>query len=432
MDLIRATRQAIERRMSITDFDSVLDMLAGGGAPSYTGKMVSPRNALSIDACWACVLGKANDFATCPLPVYRWTEPGEAREEARDHYLWRLLMQQANPRMSAWRFKWTMEAWRQLWGNCYAELELNGRGQVTALWPWRPDRVKVWPEDPDDVRSRLFYTYFPVNRSYKPVTLSESQMLHVRGVSLDGIVGLSPVEVHRQTLGINMAMTEHEGRFYSNGMTPKGVLTHPGKLGDKGLISLRESMTQYQGLSNAHRLMILEEGMKFQDIGMKLEDAQFMEAMNYNDQKIARIYNFPQHRIGLLERATNNNIEHLAIEYIQYSLGPDEANWCGELHDATLSPRDRDTIFCEPDYTYLLMADHTSRAAYFRELGNQGALSPDDMRHVEGWNPLPGGIGRTPRVNGASIPLDSELAKNPGTAPLAREAIRGRRRAAQQ
>lgn len=419
MDIVRAARQAVERRMSISDFDAVLDMFAGGGTPSYTGKLVSPRNALSVSSCWACVNVLADDWATLPLLTYRWLKPGESREEARDHYLWPLFTEEANPRMSSHRFKKVMETWRQLWGNAYAEVEMNGRGQVIALWPWRPDRVKVWPLNPDDVRSPLMYTYFPKDRTKEPVTLSEDRILHVRHTSLDGMIGLSPIEVFRQQFGLQMAMTEHAGRFYANGATLRGVLKHPGKLGDKAYESLKESVDEkYVGLANAHRMMILEEGMDYKEIGLKMEDAQFIESMNFNVTDSARIYKVPPHRIGQLDRSTNNNIEQQAMEYVQYTLGPNAANWCGEIHCSLLSARERDSIFTEPDYTYLLTADHSARAAYYTALGNLAAVSPDDVRHLEGWNPLPNGLGKIPRAPVNTAPLGSEVASgNRSNAP---------------
>ena len=431
LDLVRATTSSIglspglHRRagatmptgagMSLGDFDAVLDMIAGGGQPSYTGKLVSPKSALSISAVWACVSVLSDDFATLPLPVYRRIIPGESREEARDHYLWPLLNESANPRMSSNRFQAVMELWRQLWGNTYAEIETNGRGQITALWPWRPDRVKVWPSDPSDPRSRINYTYIPLDRRKPLITVSEDHILHIRNTSLDGITGLSPIEVHRQTLGTSMAMTEHEGRFYSNGAVIKGVLTHPSKLGPKAEQSLRESLRQYIGLSNSHRMMILEEGMEYKEIGMKMGDAQFVESMNLSINDIARIFKVPAHRINQLDKATNNNIEQLAMEYVQYTLGPNATRWTAEIHHSCLSAREQDSntpgsVFVGPDYSYLLAADSAARAQFYVALANTGAFAPDNIRHKEGLNPLPGGIGKIPRVNQASIPLGSELA----------------------
>jgi HK97 family phage portal protein len=399
--------------MSISDFDSILDMIAGGGAPSYTGKLVGPASAMGVSAFWGCVNVLADDFATLPMEAYQWIEPGVSRSQARDHYLWPLFTEEANPRMSSHRFKRQMETWRNVWGNCYAEIETNGRGQVIALWPWHPDRVKVWLETPGDVRSEVYYSYVPSDRTKKPITLSSDHILHVRGTSINGITGMSPIEVHRQTLALGMAMQEHSGRFYGNGATIKGVLQHPGKLSPKAEASLRESLDKYKGLSNSHRMMILEEGMTFAQSAMPLKDAQYIESENLNGENIARIMKVPQHRIGLLARSTNNNIVQQSMEYVQYSLGPNAANWVSEVHCSLLSARERNSVFLVPDYNYLLAGDPATRAALYTVLANTGAFSPDDIRHGEGKNPLSGGIGKTPRTSLNTAPLDSEAAKNP-------------------
>lgn len=422
MNLVRAIRQVVERRMSISDFDSVLDMLtgAGNGGPTYTGKLVNPKSAMGVSAFWGCVNVLADDFATLPVLPYRWIEPGISREEARDHYLWPLFTEEANARMSSHDFKKQMETWRNVWGNCYAEIETNGRGQVTALWPWHPERVKVWMTDPNDVRSRVNYTYVPSDRTIKPITLDQDRILHVRGTSLDGITGLSPVTVFRNTLALREAKTEFSGRFYSNGAQIKGVLTTAGKLTDKGEQSIREQMTdKYRGLSNAHRLMILSEGLTYAPTTMPLADAQFIESMNLDDEDIARIMKVPQHRIGLLARSTNNNIVQQSMEYVQYTLGPNAANWCGRAHCSLLSARERNSVFLQPDYNYLLAGDPQTRAALYTVLSATGSYSPDDIRHGEGKNPLPGGIGKTPRVQLNTAPLGSDKANNPTPAPPA-------------
>jgi HK97 family phage portal protein len=410
--IIRAYRQAVERRMSISDFDSILDMIAGGGNPSYTGKLVGPKNALSITAFFSCVNILADDFATLPIKTYTWSKPGKYtdREEDREHYLWDLLLDEANPHMSAHRFKRIMEGWRNIWGNAFAEIEMNGRGQITALWPWHPDRTKVWLRDPNDIRSDVMYSYMPLNQNDKPFTVNQDRILHIRGTSIDGITGLSPVTVFRQQLAVQSAMTEFAGRFYGNGASIKGIVTMQGKLGTKAEISIRESMEKYRGLENAHRMMILEEGMTYVNNAMPLTDAQFLESMQFGGEDICRMFKVPQHRAGFHSASTNNNITQLAMEYVQYTLGPNAMNWIGEIKTSLLSQRERLSTFLEPDFDYLLSGDPVQRAELYSKLSQYGALSPDDVRYKEKLNTLPGGIGKTPRVPLNTAPLGSEMA----------------------
>lgn len=408
-ELVTATRMAVERRMSIADMDSILDMMVSGGSPSWTGKLVGPKNSMGIPAVYACVSILADDLAAMPMITYRWTDPGKSRDQARDHYLWPLLTEEVNSRMSAFEFRQVMETWRNLWGNCVAEIEMNGRGQVTALWPWRADRVQIRTENPADPRSPVWYVYIPMDASVKPIAMPADRIFHVRNISLDGIIGLTPVEVHRQTLGLMMAQSESAARFYGNGMQIKGALEHPGKLTGQAELNIRESMKQYTGLQNAHRLLILEEGMKYKEVGMKMADAQFIEGMRYNAGDVARIYKMPAHKIGLLDQATNNNIEQLSIDYIATTQFPITANWCGRIHCSLLSERDRKTIFVEPDFTKMMMADHTARAAYYNAM--KWVLGADEIRQREGYNPLPDDYGALPRVALNTAPMDSEIAK---------------------
>jgi HK97 family phage portal protein len=275
--------------------------------------------------------------------------------------------------------------------------------------------------DPNDVRSRVNYTYVPADRTVKPITLDQDRILHVRGTSLDGIVGLSPVTLFRNTLALRESKTEFSGRFYANGASIKGVLTTPGKLSDKGEKSLAEQFEKYRGLPNAHRLMILQEGLTYAPTTMPLADAQFIESMNFDDEDIARIMKVPQHRIGLLGRSTNNNIVQQAMEYVQYTLGPNAANWCGRAHCTLLSARERDSVFLQPDYNYLLAGDPAMRAALYTVLANTGAYSADDIRHGEGKNPLPGGIGKVPRAPLNTAPMGSQQATNPTPTPAPAE-----------
>ncbi len=323
MNLVRRMSQQLERRMSLSDLDHMMDQ-ALDGVPTYTGKLVSQDTALRVSAVWACVNGRASDWAKAPLRTFSRLPGAEggaynAVEPATQHYLWSLLQHEANPLMTAWRFKHLMQSWLDLAGNAYAEIEMNGRGQVTALWPWRPDRVKIYrmgltPDAP------LVYEYTMQDQT--KVRLPYTHVLHLRGLSMDGIMGLSPIEYHKQTVGLSMAITEHGGRFFSNGARPLGVLEHPAKLGDKALASLKESIkAEHEGLSNAHRMLILEEGMKWADVGSSMVDAQYLDTMRFTVEDIARIIDFPVHRLKMLDRMTNNNIEFIGREYVDYALG---------------------------------------------------------------------------------------------------------------
>lgn len=402
--------------MSLSDFDRVLDQLYGG-QPSYTGKTVSSIGAMAISTVWSCVNVLSQDIATLPQITYRKTKNG--REKAEDHYLWPLLMQEANGELTAFRFKQLMMAWICLWGNAYAEIEINKRGQVVGLWPWRPDRVTVWRESKDP-RARLMYTY-RLTETQETFTVPADKMLHIRGLGVNGTVGLNPIEVHRQTMGVWLATQEHGARFFANGARPLGVLEHPGKLSVKAEESLRQSWIKgHQGLSNAYRVAILEEGMKYQEVGLKMVDAQYLETINATNEDVARIFNVPQHRIGLLARATFNNIEHLGLEYVLYTLGPIAVNIEQQIEASLLSPRERETIFTKFNFRNLLRGDHAAMAQFLTQLIDRGIISADEARdEYLDMNPQPKGIGTDywKAVNMAPIGADGlELPTPPAPA----------------
>jgi HK97 family phage portal protein len=383
--------------MSLTNLDNLMSWSAYG-FPTYTGKAVSQQTALTMDAVWACVDVLSGDIASSPFLPYRRT--GEMlssgrfqRELATDHYLWPLLTHQVNPEMTAWRFKKLAMVWLCLWGNAYAEVEINGRGQVVALWPWRPDRVKVFREVPG---GPLVYAYRM--DTGKVLAVPHDRMLHLRGLGIDGLMGLSPIDVHRETIGLSLAIQEHGARFFGNGARPLGILEHPGKLSKEGgPEEVRKNWEMmHGGLNNAHRIAILQEGMKYHEVGMTMVNAQYAEVAKLGPTAMARIFRVPPHRIADLDRSTNNNIEHQGLEYVQYGVGPWGANWQNEFAFSLLSAREADSIFLEFDFTHLLSGDMTAQSQFFGKMIESGVLVPDEVRERLGYNPFGNGWGAKP------------------------------------
>lgn len=388
MNLVRRAAQQVGAGLSLSDFDRVLDMMYGG-QPSYTGKLVSQQTALSVSAVWACVNARAKDIATLPLMTYYRTLQG--RERAKNHYLWNLLQHEANPELTSWRFFHVMEVWDGLWGNAYAEIEMSGRGQVVALWPWRPDRVRInraYPGGP------LLYTYRDKNN--RPFTVPRDRMLHIRGLGLDGITGLSPIEVHVQTMGLSMAVTEHTARYFSNGAMPLGALKTAQALSDKAYNRVKKDWAeQHEGLANAHRVAILEEGLDWVATGASMVDAKALEIYNLTAKDVCRIYGVPQHRVGLLEQATDNNIEELNLEYMLYELGPLAANWQSEVNCSLLSTRESDTVYTAFNFGNFLRGNHEAMAAFIAVMRQWGILNADEIREdYLDMNPQANGTGK--------------------------------------
>jgi len=405
MNLVtRAAAQISGAGLSITDLDRMMDSAYGGSA-TYTGKLVSQQNALQVGAVWACVSALAGDIATAPFIPYYQLEDG--RQPAKDHYLWPLLLQEANPELTAFRFKHLMQCWLCLWGNAYAEIEISGRGQVTALWPWRPDRVSI---SRDPVSGGLLYSY-KNNRNQK-FTLPQDRILHLRGLGIDGVTGLSPIEQHKQTLGLSMAITEHGARFFGNGARPLGLLKHPATLGDKAYQRLKEEWSsEHEGLTNAHRIAILEEGLDWKDAGFNQVDAQYLETMQFTLEDIGRMYGVPPHRIGNLLRSTNNNIEHQGLEYVQFTMGPLSENWIQEFCFALLSLRERSSVHIRASFRHLIKGDHAAMGDFINKMIASGVMNADEVRdEFLDMNPQADGVGKRywKQVNTMPISADTQ------------------------
>lgn len=387
---------------SIADLDRRMD-LALDGAPTASGANVTPRTAMGVSVVWSCIQAISGDMAKLKLRTYR-RDKDDNRTEARDHYLYPLLTETANPEMSAFRFKRQMQTWALMYGNAYAEVVISGRGQVKELWPWHPARTEV---SRPEKGGPLVYTFKLKNG--EKVSKPDALMFHLRGLETDGVMGLSPIEAHRQRIGMSMATERHGAEFFGNGARPLGVLQTAGNLGegdigDKATAEIRRMwQAAHGGPGKAHRIAILEEGLEYKETGLSMVDAQYIQGMEFGIEELARIYGVPPHRIGHLARATNNNIEHQGREYVQSCIGQWGSNWEAEVMISLLSETERQTVFLEFDYSEYLKGDYAAEAEYIRARWNTGSITADEIRKAKNENPLPNGMGSRPRVPANTI-----------------------------
>jgi HK97 family phage portal protein len=354
--------------------------------PTWTGRPVTELGALQVSAVWACVRILSGAIAKTPLNTYRRLPEG-GKLLATDHYLFDLLRRRVNPYMSAFRFKRLMQAWCLLWGNAYAEIVISGRGQVVELWPWRPDRVRVTVSGND-----LLYTY--QMQSGETVTLPSSRIFHLRGLEVDGYMGLSPIQQARQSVALALAAEEYGAKFFGNNARPGVVLQHPGRLSDKAAANLRNSWNDiHQGLQGAHRLGILEEGLQIKEVGIPPEDAQFLQTRKFQAIDIARLFGVPPHKIAEMDKTSFNNIEHQSLEFKQDSCDDWFANWEQEIGMAMLSEREHQSIVVGFDASNMLAGDLKATAEALASLRQNGFINTDEGRERIGENPTgtPGG-----------------------------------------
>ena len=372
---------------------------------SSAGKRVNERSAMQMTAVYSCVRILAEAVAGLPLHLYRYKEDG-GKEKAIDHPLYLLLHDEPNPEMSSFVFRETLMTHLLLWGNAYAQIIRNGKGEVIALYPLMPDRMTV----DRDSKGQLYYEY-TVSMDDAPtvkgslVRLHPSDVLHIPGLGFDGLVGYSPIAMAKNAIGMAIACEEYGASFFANGANPGGVLEHPGVLKDPSKV--RESWNSvYRGVSNAHKIAVLEEGMKYQQIGIPPEEAQFLETRKFQINEIARLYRIPPHMVGDLDKSSFSNIEQQSLEFVKYTLDPWVIRWEQSLQRSLLLPGEKGKYFIKLNVDGLLRGDYQSRMNGYAVGRQNGWFSANDIREMENMNPIPDEEGgNLYLINGAMTKL---------------------------
>lgn len=391
---------SFEMRSNLSDPDRWLIEYAGGH-PTASGMTITERTAVQISGVYRAVRLISKSLSTCPLKLFEKQTSG--RKEITDHPLAKVL-KHPNEEMTAITFRETIQGHLLLWGNGYAEIERTGDGQVAALWPLRPDRT--FPRRMEN--GKLVY----VARSDKgpEVILQPDDVLHILGYSYDGLRGLSPIALHRETLGLSSATQDYGSRFFGNDARPGGVLQSPGVMNKQARDRLKEGWEEaHRGSTQGHRVAVLEQGVTWQSIGMPNEDAQFLQTRVFQLSEIARIFDVPLHKLGELSHATFSNIEHQSIEYVKDAVMPWACVWEEEIERKLLNPADQDRLYVEHNLDAQMRGDTKSRMEAYQIQIQTGMRSPDDIGELENWNPQPDGQGKTYWMLGTLRPVEQAL-----------------------
>ena len=350
---------------------------------SSSGKAVNEKTALQTTAVYACVRILAETIASLPFHTYRYTLNG--KEKAIEHPIYYLLHSEPNPEMTSFVFRETLMSHLLLWGNAYAQIIRDGRGRVLGLYPLLPNKVIVNRNQ----HGELVYQYEKEGQTY---FLRSYEVLHIPGLGFDGLIGYSPIAMAKNAVGMAIATEEYGAKFFANGANPGGVLEHPGVVKDPARI--RESWNAvYQGSSNAHRVAVLEEGMKFQSIGIPPEQAQFLETRKFQINEIARIFRIPPHMIGDLEKSSFSNIEQQSLEFVMYTLDPWVVRWEQAIQRALFTEKEKRQYFVKFNVDGLLRGDYQSRMNGYAVGRQNGWLSANDIRELENLNRIPEDLG---------------------------------------
>lgn len=360
-----------------------LDRLLRGGGATWSGMSVTPDNALQVATVFACTRLIAEDIGKLPFPVYR-KRAGDPdwRDRATDSPFWRLVHDRPNSFQSSQQFRELLTAHAVLRGNGYA-FKNRVRGEVRELLPIRPDRVTV--EQGDDYE--LIYHVRMSDGVVKDFTRRD--IFHLAGLSLDGVTGVSVITYARQTIGLAMATERHGAKFFANGAHPGGAYRHPGPKGlsDQAFERLQEQLSDLKG-EGAHGTLVLEEGMDWVQIGLSNEDSQFVDTAKATAEVIAgQWFRVPPHKVGLLDRSTNNNIEHQQLEYEGDTLLSWAMRWQHALNDQVIGPGE---TYAEMLFDALLRADTKTRYQAYQVAVGRPWMSGNEARRRENLPPVDG------------------------------------------
>jgi HK97 family phage portal protein len=357
---------------------------------SSSGENVSKEQALRIAAVWSCVRVLSETIASLPISLYE-KDADNRKQVLSNNPLNTLVGEQPSPLFNSFMFFERILVDLSLDGNFYAFIERNAGGLPIGLHPIKCDDVDVFISP----KGRGVYYEIKQNDAdniYPKVGKVQSiDMIHVKGLSFDGIVGKSPIHTAAETLGISIALDKHAGAFFKNGASVGGILKHPGTLKPETAKRLRESWSSnYSGTDNTGKTAILEEGMDFVARTIPNNQAQFLESRQYQISDICRIFRVPNHLVNDLSNATYSNIEAQQIDFVVHTITPWIKRIESELNSKLVPFKKRGVEYFKFNLNAILRGDSKARADYYRTLVNIGVMSPDEVRKLEDLNSIGG------------------------------------------
>jgi HK97 family phage portal protein len=373
---------------------------------------VSPDSALRLAAVYACVRVLSESLASLPLVIYQRRADG-GKDKVTDHWLYRLLAKRPNRFQNPFEWREMLQGHLALRGNAYNQIITNAKGEVVELMPLHPDRIRL------ELLPSGEYRYRFTDRFGSESILPRGEVWHLRGLSSDGLMGMSPIELARENLGMALAAQDYGARFFANDAKPTGGwIEFPGSFKDSEAKKVfRESYQQAQSGANRGKVLVLENGMKFHEVGVTNKDAQFLELRKFQITDVARLFRVPPHMIGDLDRATFSNIEQQSLEFVMHTMTPWAERWEASIESELLL--EGDDIEVEFDFANLMRGDAASRASYYQSGIQNGWLTRNEARIAENLNPLEGldeplrPLNMVEESTAEDVALDTEQAEDP-------------------
>jgi HK97 family phage portal protein len=350
---------------------------AAGGAVRVTAD-----TALAVSTFYACVRVLSESFAMLPFRLYR-PKVGGGRQRVTDHWLHTLFCRRPNRWQTPFEFREMLQGHLSARGNAFCQIIEDGKGGISELLPLHPDRITL------ELVGDWGFRYRYKSRDGTETLFQPGEIWHIRGLSGDGFIGYNPIEIARESIGEAMQVQSYSSRFYANNATPPTWLKYPGKFADKAARqSFREQLQESQIGANRGKTMVLDQGMELNAIQINQKDMQFIDLRRLKREDVAQLFRMPPHKVGILDRSTNNNIEHQGIEFWSDTMSPWAERWESSIECNLLGP-DTD-IEVEYDMRAMMRGDSAARAQYIHNMVLDGVMSRNEGREMEGMDPIDG------------------------------------------
>lgn len=356
-----------------------------GGRPTASNVVVNEKTAYQITAFWSSVNIIANTLAILPIQLLKRL-PNNDIEVVPNHPVLKLLNVRPNTEASPTTAKSTVQAHVLTWGNGFFWVRRTAGGP-DELWPLLPSSTRV-------VRGPNRELFFESRLSDESGALDtlifpREDVLHFPGLTHNGLVGLSPIRVQREMLGSAIATQDFGARFFGNGAQPGGLITFPAKVADPD--EIRQQVEEKAGGANALRTLIIDQGAKYERIGIPPEDAQFLQTKEFTIAEVARMFNLPLHFLGKMGQATFNNLEQMGNHFIDHTMAPWFKRWEDELTWKLLTDEEREAgLFFKFNADALRRGDIKTRYLSYQSGINAGWLTRNEARRFEDLNPIDG------------------------------------------
>ena len=367
------------RNTDISQINNWTSFLYDGISSTSAGESVSSMSSWRLSAVYRCIALISETIASLPFQLYEEKDNGN-KFVARNHKSYSLFTSEPNKFQTWFDFKMMLMSQALSYGNGYAYIRRNSYGDILSFEPLTNGECQPYYVRTGDAHYLYYYVFGKI--------VEQRDIIHIKCIGSDGVIGRNPIEVAREAIGAGLAQQNFTGSMYKNGLNLQGTLEHPATLSEKAQERLRNQMNKFKGSANGSDTLLLEEGLKYNAISLSPIDAQFIESKKFTIEEIARFYGVPLHKIGSLDKATNNNIEHQDLEFYKNCIATWEERFEQEFNRKTLLPAEKGSFKHQFDNSSLLRTDTKARMEWINAMFSKGAITPNEIRVMEGFNAM--------------------------------------------